>query len=77
MGVTFPVSEHLRDELEARGWSIETFCEQTGLQRHRAEEILAGHQRLTKLTAMCIANGLGVSPGTLLALQESHKKGGE
>ncbi len=74
--LTFPVCEYLREEVEARGWSIETFCQETSMGRQLAEEILSGHKRLTKLTAYCLEKGMGVSSECWLRLQESHEKGG-
>lgn len=77
MPVTFPICEFLRDELDARGWSVETVCERTGLQRYVAEELLAGKRRLTKLTALCLEAGFGISADTWLRLQDEHEKGGD
>ena len=72
----FPVCEYLRDELEARGWSVETFCERTGLRRDVAEELLAGSRSITKLTALCLEHGLGCRAATWLRLQEAGKPAG-
>ena len=75
--LTFPVCEHLREEIDARGWSLETFCERTGLRRDLAEEILSGHRRVTRMTAQCLGWAFGCSSEIFLRLQESHEKGGE
>jgi len=72
----FPPAEYLRDELDARGWSVETFAERSGLRRDTVDELLAGTRKITKLTALCIGRAFGVSPETWERLQAAADAAG-
>ncbi len=63
--------ELVKDEMEARGWSIETMVERSQLRRDTVEEIISGTRRVTLLTAVCLANAFGTSTEIWLNLQES------
>lgn len=68
----FPASVFLREELEARGWSLETTALVTGLTIQTLEELLSGHRRFTHLTATCIGKALGTGPEVWLNLQKAE-----
>lgn len=67
----FPVCEYIQDEIDARGWTRETFALRSGLRCDVVDEILAGRRRLTRITALCVGNAFGVDAGTWLRLQEA------
>ena len=68
----FHPGEYVADEIAARGWSLETFCARSGLQRHFAEELLAKQARVTWLVARCLARAFGVDASTWLRLQKAY-----
>ncbi len=69
----FPAGEHLRDELDARGWSVADFAEILGRPRHEVTEILGGHKIITAGTATEIAAVTGTDAATWLRLQDAHE----
>ncbi len=66
----FHPGEYIKDEMEARGWSNETMGERSQLGRDLLEEILSGHRRVTRLTALCLANAFGTTNQVWLNLQK-------
>ena len=71
----FHPGEYVGDELKARGWSIETFCERSGLRRDLVDELIAGRRSVTRMTAFCLAQAFGSSEQTWLRLQKSYDEG--
>lgn len=69
----FPVSEYLRDELEARGWTAADLVCGKRLPLERVQAILAGADvRLSEVEALALS--LSVSPLLLLNLQQTWHK---
>jgi HTH-type transcriptional regulator/antitoxin HigA len=67
----------IQDELSARGWSIDTLAEKSGIQRYRLEEMLAGKVAVTPIAALGLAQAFGTSKDlwtNLQAYYEAHKK---
>lgn len=68
----FPVGQYLRDELEARGWSVADFAAILGRPSQAVSEILNGHKEITRETATEIASATGTSAETWLRLQDAY-----
>lgn len=49
----------IKDEMEARGWSVEALCRQTGMEMTALEEIIAGSRRITPVFAMQFGEAFG------------------
>lgn len=69
---TFPPGTYLRDELEARGWTIGEFAEILGRPTQAVSEILNGRKAITATTAKEIGGALGTSPDVWLNLQNAY-----
>jgi HTH-type transcriptional regulator/antitoxin HigA len=69
----FPVGEYLRDEIEARDWSIGEFAAIIGRPVQAISEILNGKKDITPDTASEIAAATGTEAETWLALQARYK----
>ena len=69
----FPPGEYLRDELEARGWTVAEFAESIGLPVQAVSEILDTKQEITAETAMAISAALGTTPEVWLNLQTRYR----
>ena len=67
----FHPGEYVKDEMAARGWSIETLMGRSHLRRNVIEEIIAGRRRVTRLTARCLSNAFGTGSQRWLNLQKS------
>lgn len=68
----FPAGEYLRDEIEARGWTISEFAEIMGRPVQAISEILNGHKQITPATASEIAHATGTDAATWLNLQSIY-----
>ena len=69
----FPPGEYLRDELDARGWTVTEFAEIIGRPIQAVSEILNGKKEITTETALAIAEALGTTPELWLNLQTNHR----
>lgn len=69
----FPPGEYLRDELDARGWTISEFADLLGRPPQAISEILNGHKLITLETAHEIGAALGTSADVWLTLQASFQ----
>ena len=69
----FPPGEYLRDELEARGWTIAEFAEILGRPTQAVSEIINGRKTITATTAKEIGGALGTSPEVWLNLQNAYQ----
>ncbi|WP_129664651.1 HigA family addiction module antitoxin [Phytoactinopolyspora endophytica] len=69
----FPVSEYLRDELEARGWTGAEFAQIIGRPSQVVSEILNDRKEITAETATEIAAATGTTPETWLRLQDAYR----
>ncbi len=67
----FHPGEYVADEMEARGWCIDTMVERSQLRRDLLEEILSGHRRVTRLTALCLGDAFGTGSEVWTNLQKS------
>ena len=72
---SFHPGEYVKEEMEARGWSIDSLSEMTGLQRHRLEEIMAEKWTLTLLDCYCLGKAFGASIRVWMNLQAVHSAG--
>lgn len=61
----------IREELESRGWSIETLVQLSGLNRERWETLLAEKRRLTILDAHGLSVAFGTGKDVWVNLQKS------
>ncbi|GAD85363.1 HigA family addiction module antidote protein [Nocardia asteroides NBRC 15531] len=69
----FPAGEYLRDEIEARGWTISEFAQILGRPPQAVSEILNGHKEITPETALEIAAATGTEAATWLRLQNTYR----
>lgn len=69
----FPPGEYLRDELEARSWSVTDFAQIIGRPVQVVSEILNNRKEITAETATEIAAALGTSPEVWLNLQNAYR----
>ena len=67
----FHPGQYVGDEMEERGWSIETMMERSQLRRHVLEEIISGTRRVTWLTAYRLGNAFATSSQVWMDLQKS------
>lgn len=66
----------IRDEMEARGWSIDTLVQESLMGRVWLEEIIAGTQSVTAISAMGLSRAFGGEDMQLwLDLQTAYDKG--
>lgn len=71
----FHPSEYIRDELEARGWSVEQFTIMAGLLRPDADALVDGSQSVTPRFAVALALAFGTSATTWYRLQRTFDAG--
>ncbi|GGK52748.1 HigA family addiction module antitoxin [Nocardia camponoti] len=69
----FPAGEYLRDEIDARGWSVAEFAHILGRPTQAVSEILNGHKEITVETAVEIAAATGTEASTWLRLQDTYR----
>lgn len=69
----FPAGEYLRDEIEARNWTVTEFAEILGRPQQAVSEILNGHKEITPETAIEIAAATGTEAATWLRLQSTYR----
>lgn len=69
----FPPGEYLRDELEARSWSVTDFAQVIGRPVQLVSEILNNRKEITAETATEIAAALGTTPEVWLNLQNTYR----
>lgn len=69
----FSPGEHLREELEARGWTQEEFADIIGRSYKQVNEVLGGKATLTAPMAAVIASALGTSPELWLNLENAYR----
>ncbi len=69
----FSPGEHLREELESRGWTQEEFADIIGRSYKQVNELLGGKAALTAPMAAVIASALGTSPELWLNLENAYR----
>ncbi len=69
----FSPGEHLREELESRGWTQEEFADIIGRSYKQVNELLGGKATLTAPMAAVIASALGTSPELWLNLENAYR----
>lgn len=62
----------VKDEMETRGWSMETMVERSMLGREGIEEVIAGHRRVTPVYAHGLSLAFGTSKQMWMNLQKSY-----
>jgi plasmid maintenance system antidote protein VapI len=67
----FSPAAHLRDELKARGWSVDDAVCEFGIIKPDMKAILRGHERITQEWAKRIGEGLGTSAELWINLQRA------
>lgn len=66
----FPPAEFIREELEARGWSVEEFATNADISVDEAKQILAGRILLPR-DARALSTAFDVTPVFWMNLQAS------
>lgn len=61
--------EYVREEMQVRGWSIDSLARATGIGQCRLEEIIAGKRPLTLLDCHCLGKAFGTSIRVWMNLQ--------
>jgi HTH-type transcriptional regulator / antitoxin HigA len=69
----FAPGDFLREELEARGWTQQTFAEILGRPAQAISEIINAKKQITPETAIEIGKALGTSPELWLGLEASYR----
>jgi HTH-type transcriptional regulator / antitoxin HigA len=69
----FPPGEYLREELDARDWTVTEFAEILGRPIQAISEIINGKKEITTETAIAIGEALGTSPAMWLNLQTNYR----
>lgn len=59
------------EEMDERGWSIETLAEKSQIKRQKIEEILSMNYPVTPIYALCFANAFGTGKEFWLNLQRA------
>ncbi len=72
-----PVSpgEHIREELEARGWTVTYFAHLMGRSKDTIRELLFGKARIDSVMAQDLANVFGTSAELWLNLERAYRVG--
>ena len=70
----FPPGEYLRDELEARGWTVSELAEIIGQPVLVVSEILDAKKPITADTASSLSEALGTSAELWLNLQTMYQQ---
>lgn len=73
--IVFPPSDFLREELEAREWTISDLGREMGGAEHYARSLVKGGHRITRVAAMMLEQALGTSAEFWLNLQASYDEG--
>lgn len=68
--------ELLRDELEARGWTVHDLAEMTGWGLDLLRSIIDGHMPVTRATAHVLAKAFDQDAETWLWLQKAYDDAG-
>ncbi|MFE5478066.1 MULTISPECIES: HigA family addiction module antitoxin [Nocardia] len=69
----FPAGDYLRDEIEARGWTVSEFAQIVGRPQQAISEILNGRKEITAETALEIAAATDTEASTWLRLQNTYR----
>ncbi len=70
----FSPCELIKEELEDRGWTIETLAEEMGCSLKLVDEVLAGKRRITLMTACMLGNAFGTGARFWCNLQSAYDR---
>ena len=70
----FPPTEYVRDELEARGWSVADLAEAMGQPVRAVAAMLEKETAITAETARALSEALGTTPDVWLNLQAAYRR---
>ena len=70
---TFPPGEYIRDELEARGWTVADLAGMLGESVATIGEVLEGRGRITPEAAERLADVFGTGAHVWLNLEARHR----
>ncbi|MEQ1693524.1 MAG: transcriptional regulator [Gemmatimonas sp.] len=70
----FSPGEHLREELEARGWTAAEFADMIDSSCKQVDELLGGKAKLTRPMAATIADVLGTSTQLWLNVESAFRR---
>lgn len=73
----FPPGEHIKDELDARGWTVEEFAERIDSPVGLVERIISGEQLISIHNAKKIGDVFGTGEMIWLNLQVMYRKYGK
>jgi HTH-type transcriptional regulator/antitoxin HigA len=68
----FPPADFIREEMEARGWTLNDIADRMECLRRRAKGVLAGDVPITRQVSECLGKAFGTSPGYWLTLQYNY-----
>jgi addiction module HigA family antidote len=68
-------SECIREEIEARGWTLEAFADAAGIGLPLASEIVNGKRRMTRMVALCVGRAFGTGESLWRNLQAAYDEG--
>lgn len=67
----FHPGEFVKEEIEARGWSLETLATASDLKVKTLEEVIAGHRGITPIIALGLSRAFDTGRQIWLNLQRS------
>ena len=70
----FHPGDFVKEEMGARGWSMETLIEVSQLDRQLLEEVIAGHRSITPIIALGLSRAFGTGRQVWLNLNETWKR---
>lgn len=71
----FHPGEFVKEEMESRGWSIETLATASDLKVKTLEEVIAGHRKVTPIVALGLSRAFETGRQIWLNLQASWEQG--
>ena len=74
MAELFHPGEYIREELDARGWTIDDLVSASSFSRLLLEQLIDGRGSITPRVAADIARAFGQSPETWLNLQKAYDR---
>jgi addiction module HigA family antidote len=75
MPITFAPSVFIQEEMNERGWSIETLAEKSLLSKSLLEEVLNNRRTVTRIIALGLSNAFGTGEEIWINLQKSFDEG--
>ena len=73
----FHPGETIKEELEARGWTVPDLALKTELKEYRINEIINEKANITRLVADALGSAFGTSSAVWINLQKAYDANGQ